>query len=90
MREFTGYVIKEDYDLNNLKTYGFRTSEEKNIWWQRTFNVKWDRFFGTWDCELLVNKKDRKLYRLYKYGCNMDEINRIFEEMMQDGILVNE
>ena len=87
---FTGYIIKEDYDLSNLKKYGFRkVMPETNLWWQRPFNVKWDRFFYTWDCKLLVNKENRKLYRVCDDGCNTDELDSTFEEMKQDGILVN-
>lgn len=90
-KDFTGYIIKEDYDLNNLKEYGFWKTEPKdtNPWWQRPFNMNWDNFFGTWDCELLVNRDDRKLYRKCDDGCNMDKLNATLEEMKQDGIFIN-
>ena len=86
---FTGYVIKEDYDLNNLKKdYGFREPPKYNLWWQRPFNIKWRRFYGIIDCQLMVNKENRKLYRLCDDGCNTDELDSTFEKMKQDGILV--
>ena len=90
-KDFTGYIIREDYDLNNLTQYGFRKTEPKDInpWWQRPFNMNWSRFFGTWDCELLVSREDRKLLMKYDDGCNMDNLNNILEEMKQDGVFVN-
>jgi hypothetical protein len=89
-KDFTGYIVKEDYDLNNLEEYGFWKTEPKDInpWWQRPFNMKWD-FIGTWDCELLVNRDDRKLYRKCDDGCNMDKLNDTLEKMKQDDIFIN-
>ena len=89
-REFTGYIIKEDYDLNNLNKYGFWKTEPKNTnpWWQRPFNVRWS-LIGTWDSELLVSKNDRKLLMEYKEDCNMDMLNKTIEEMKLDDVFID-
>lgn len=86
-REFTGYIIREDYDLNNLEEYGFYKTSPKDInpWWQRPFNITWG-IIGRWDSELLVNKNDRKLLMNYDDGCNMDKLNNTIEKMKQDGV----
>jgi hypothetical protein len=88
--EFTGYIIREDYDLNNLKEYGFDKTSPKDInpWWQHPFNITWD-IIGRWDCELLVNKNDRKLLMKHDDGCNMDRLNDTIEKMKQDGVFVD-
>lgn len=85
--KFTGYVIKEDYDLNNLKEYGFYKTSPKDInpWWQCPFNITWG-VIGRWDSELLVNKNDRKLLMNCDDGCNMDRLNDTLEKMKQDGV----
>ena len=89
--EFTGYTIREDYNLNNLKKYGFFKTEpiKTNPWWQRPFNITWD-VIGTWDSELLVSKEDRKLLMKCDKDCNLGKINNTLEEMKQDGVFVNE
>jgi hypothetical protein len=88
IRKFTGYTIKRDYDLNNLKKYGFNKTEPKDInpWWQRQFNINWDRFFGTWETELLVSREDRKLLSLCEEKANTDSLNKILQDMQDDGV----
>ena len=89
-KEFTGYIIREDYDLNNLKQYGFyKTSPvDINPWWQHPFNITWG-IIGRWDSELLVNRNDRKLLMNYDEGCNLDRINNTLEKMKQDGVFID-
>ena len=89
-KDFTGYIIREDYDLNNLKKYGFWKTEPKNInpWWQRPFNMTWS-IIGTWDSELYVSRNDRKLLMKQTDGCNLDELNSVLEEMKQDGVFID-
>ena len=88
--KFTGYIIREDYDLNNLEQYGFYKTEpaRTNPWWQRPFNITWD-VIGTWDSELLVDKRDRKLLTWHDDGANLDRLNKTIEDMKQDGVFVN-
>lgn len=88
-KEFTGYIIREDYDLNNLKQYGFyKTSPvDINPWWQHPFNITWG-VIGSWDSELLVNRNDRKLLMRHDDGCNLDKLNSTLEKMKQDGVFV--
>ena len=88
--KFTGYVIREDFDLNNLKEYGFYKTEpvKTNPWWQHPFNITWN-VIGTWDTELFVNKNDRKLLMKHKEGCNLDELNGVIEKMKQDSVFIN-
>ncbi len=85
--EFTGYIIRKDYNLNNLRRYGFYKTEPKNVnpWWQRPFNITWG-MIGTWKSELLVDKNDRKLLMKYTNNCNMSEIKNTIEEMKRDGV----
>lgn len=89
-KDFTGYIIREDYDLNNLKKYGFWKTEPAKInpWWQRPFNMTWS-IIGTWDSELFVSRNDRKLLMKHTDGCNLDELNSVLEEMKQDGVFIN-
>jgi hypothetical protein len=86
IQKFTGYTIKRDYDLNNLKKYGFGKTEPKDInpWWQRQFNINWSRFFGTWETELLVSREDRKLLSKCEENANTDNLNRTLQEMIAD------
>lgn len=88
--KFTGYVIREDFDLNNLKEYGFYKTEpvKTNPWWQHPFNITWS-VIGTWDSELLVNKNDRKLLMKHEEGCSLDRLNSVLEKMKQDGVFIN-
>ena len=87
--KFTGYTIREDFDLSNLKEYGFsKTEPAENIWWQRIFNIVWKSRIGVWSSELLVNKENRKLYMKYDEGINLNNINYTIERMKQDGVLV--
>lgn len=88
--KFTGYVIREDYDLNNLKEYGFYKTSPKdtNPWWQHPFNITWN-VIGTWDTELLVNKNDRKLLMRHKDGCSLDRLNNVLDEMIVDGVFIH-
>lgn len=90
-QEFTGYIIKEDYDLNNLVKYGFWKTEPKDInpWWQRPFNITYNGI-GTWDCELFVSREDRKLLMKQTEGCDLNKFNKTIEEMKQDGVFINE
>lgn len=90
-QEFTGYIIKEDYDLNNLVKYGFWKTEPKDInpWWQRPFNITYNSI-GTWDCELFVSREDRKLLMKQTEGCDLNKFNKTIEEMKQDGVFINE
>lgn len=90
-KKFTGYTIKEDYDLNNLEEYGFYKTEPANInpWWQCPFNITWNAI-GTWDSELFVDKNDRKLLMWHDKYSNLDKLNRTIEEMKQDGVFINE
>lgn len=89
-KEFTGYIIREDYDLNNLKEYGFYKTEpvKTNPWWQHPFNITWN-VFGVWDSELLVSKEDRKLLMRRTEGCNLDRLNSTLEKMKRDGVFIN-
>ena len=83
---FTGYVIREDYDLNNLKKYGFYKPEPDICpWWQKPFNIVWN-LFGTWDTELLVNRNDRKLLKKVKEGSNTDDLQKTLDKMISDGV----
>ena len=88
IRKFTGYTIKQDYDLNNLKKYGFMKTEPRdtNPWWQRQFDINWSRFFGTWESELLLSREDRKLLSLCEENANLDKLNKILQEMINDGV----
>lgn len=90
-KKFTGYTIKEDYDLNNLEEYGFYKTESANTnpWWQRPFNINWN-VIGTWDSELFVDKNDRKLLMWHDKDANLDKLNKTLEEMKHDGVFVNE
>jgi hypothetical protein len=86
--KFTGYTIKKDRDLNNLKKYWFIKTEPKdtNPWRQRQFNINWNRFFGTWETELLVSKEDRKLLSKCEEDANIDGLTKIIQEMIIDGV----
>lgn len=86
--KFTGYTIKKDYDLNNLKKYGFRKTEPKDInpWWQRPFDNEWRGFFGTWRSELLISKEDRRLLSKCEENANLDRLNETLQEMINDGV----
>ena len=85
-KEFTGYIIKSDYDLNNLKKYGFYKSKPDTCpWWQRPFDITWG-FFGTWNTELFVSRDDRKLMKKVKEGCDTSKLQATLEEMIRDGI----
>lgn len=88
-KEFTGYVIKDDYDLNNLKKYRFTKTSPADInpWWQRPFDIKWD-VFGTWDTELLVNRDDRRLMKRVKDDADTTKLQSTIQEMMRDGVLM--
>jgi hypothetical protein len=88
VRKFTGYTIKENYDLNNLKKYGFTKTEPKDInpWWQRPFDTDWSGFFGTWRSELLISKEDRRLLAKYEENANLDRLNEALQEMINDGV----
>lgn len=88
--EFTGYIIKKDYNLKNLTKYGFYKTEPRDVnpWWQHPFNITWG-IIGTWDSELFVSREDRKLLMKYKEGCNMDRLNETLEQMKQDGLFTN-
>ena len=90
-QEFTGYIIKEDYDLNNLVKYGFWKTEPKDInpWWQCPFNITYNGI-RTWDCELFVSREDRKLLMKQTEGCDLNKFNKTIEEMKQDGVFINE
>lgn len=85
--EFTGYVIKADYDLKNLKKYGFTKTTPVDIcpWWQRPFDITWN-IIGTWNTELLVSRDDRKLMKKVKDGCDTSKLEATLEEMIKDGI----
>lgn len=86
IRKSTGYTIREDYDLNSLKKYGFYKPEPDTCpWWQRPFNIVWG-LFGTWDTELLVNRNDRKLLMEVKEGSNTDDLQETLNEMINDGV----
>lgn len=88
--EFTGYIIREDYDLNNLKEYGFYKTEpvRTNPWWQNPFNITYNGI-GTWDSELLVDNRDRKLLMWNDTNSNLDKLNKTIEEMKRDGVFIN-
>ena len=88
-KELTGYVIKDDYDLNNLKKYRFTKTSPVDInpWWQRPFDIKWD-VFGTWDTELLVSRDDRKLMKRVKDGADTTKLQATLDEMIKDGVFV--
>ena len=88
---FTEYIIREDYDLNNLKKYGFTktTPIDINPWWQCPFNMDWSGVFGTWDSELLVNRNDRKLLMKHEVGANLDKLNKVIEEMKADDVFID-
>ena len=88
--EFTGYIIKEDYDLNNLGRYGFTKTApvEINPWWQRPFDITWG-IIGTWNAELLVSKEDRKLMKKVKNGFDASELQMLIGVMVNDGVFAN-
>ena len=88
VRKSTGYTIKKDYDLNNLKKYGFTKTEPKDInpWWQRPFDMDWSGFFGTWRSQLLISKEDRRLLADYEENANLDRLNETLQEMINDGV----
>ena len=87
IRKFTGYTIKKDYDLNNLKKYGFeKTMPKENPWWQRPFDTDWSGFIGTWETELLVSRDDRKMLSKCEENANLDSLNRTLQEMINDGV----
>ena len=84
--EFTGYVIRADYDLNNLQKYGFTKSQPDICpWWQRPFDITWN-IIGTWNTELLVSRDDRKLMKKVKDGCDTSKLEATLAEMIKDGI----
>lgn len=87
-KEFTGYIVKKDYDLDNLKNYGFYKTSPKDInpWWQRPFDINWD-IFGTWNSELLINRDDRKLLMKITEGCDIKNLHETLNQMINDGVL---
>ena len=87
--KFTGYIIRADYDLNNLTQYGFKKTEPAHInpWWQCPFNLSWN-VIGTWDCELLVDQRDRRLLMWHEEGCNLEALNNTIAAMKRDDILL--
>lgn len=86
-KEFTGYVIRKDYDLNNLKKYGFCKTrpEDINPWWQRPFDISWG-ILGTWNSELLVSREDRKLLMKVREDCDTTALQKTLEQMINDGV----
>ncbi len=86
-KEFTGYVIREDYDLNNLKKYGFYKTRPVDInpWWQRPFGITWN-IFGTWDSELLVSREDRKLLMKVREGSDTEELQKTLNQMINEEV----
>ena len=90
-QEFTGYIIREDYDLNNLARYGFTKTRPVDInpWWQRQININWDGGIGTWDTELLVSKKDRKLMKRVRNGADVSDLRMLIGVMVNDGVFAD-
>lgn len=88
-KEFTGYVVREDYDLNGLRDYGFTktTPVDTNPWWQRPFNMTLNVFIE-WDCELQLRRDDRRLLKKVDPGANTDRLQATLEKMIRDGVLV--
>lgn len=87
-KEFTGYIIKDDYDLSGLKKYGFYKTAPVDInpWWQCPFDIDWNRF-GTWETELLTSREDRMLIKKVMHGSDTTKLQATIEEMMRDGVL---
>lgn len=89
-KEFTGYIIRDDYDLNNLARYGFTKTKpvDVNPWWQRPINIFWHGI-DTWDTELLVSKEDRKLMQKVRNGADVSDLRMLIGIMLNDGVFAN-
>ena len=50
------------------------------------FNKKFNVII-TWDCQLLVNRNDRKLYVKYEKGCDMSKLQETVKQMILDNVI---
>ena len=77
---FTGLIVRDDFDLNNLELYGFyKTQPKRNPWWQC--------FFGTnYEACLLININDRKLLLKSDKDYELSEVMEAINKMKSDDI----
>ena len=88
MESKLNYMVNQDYDLNNLKDYGFyKTQPKENPWWQNPLTIDHTNGLGFYVESLSINKNTREIFVDIEDGFKAEKYLELIDRMIENDVL---
>jgi len=89
MKKKLDYKIKEGYDFNNLKQYGFsKTQPKENPWWQYPIQIDWSTGLGFYKESININNKTNEVYLVWEETISQFKHQDVIDKLLGDNALI--